>query len=63
MTKIGRPPFIEGERRRPVSVSLGDTEIDALRELSRIRGESQGAIVGRMILAALERERRKSGEE
>ena len=63
MTKIGRPPFIEGERRRPVSVSLGDTEIDALRELSRIRGESQGAIVGGMILAALTRERRKSANE
>lgn len=63
MSKTGRPPFIEGERRRPVSVSLGDTEIDALRELSRIRGESQGAIVGGMILAAIARERRKSAKE
>ena len=60
MTKTGKPRFKVGEKHRPVSVSLGDTEIDALRELSRIRGESQGAIVGRMILAALDRERRKS---
>ena len=60
MSKTGRPPFIEGEKRRPVSVSLGDTEINALRELSRLRGESQGVIVGRLILTAFARERPKS---
>lgn len=60
MTKTGRPPFVKGERRRPVSVSLGETEIEALRELSRIRGESQGVIVGKFILAALAREQRKA---
>ena len=59
MTKTGRPPFVEGERRKAVGLSLGESEIEALRELSRIRGESQGAIVGRLILAAFTRERGK----
>jgi len=60
VTRTGRPPRVEGERRRPVSISLGDSEIAALRELAELRGESQGAIVGRFVLQALEREKRKS---
>ena len=58
MTKTGRPPLVDGERRKAVGLSLGESEIDALRELSRIRGESQGAIVGKLVLAALLREQR-----
>ena len=50
---------MEGERRKAVGLSLGESEIEALRELSRIRGESQGAIVGNLILAALAREQSK----
>ena len=60
MTKTGRPRFNVGEKHWPVSVSLGDTEIDALRELSRLCGESQGAIVGRLVVATLIREQRNS---
>ena len=60
MTKTGKPLFKVGEKHRPVSVSLGDTEIDALRELSRLCGDSQGAIVGRLVVAALIREQRNS---
>ena len=61
MTKTGRPAFVEGERRKAVGLSLGESEIDALRELSHIRGESQGVIVGKLILTAIARERRKAG--
>jgi len=60
MTKTGRPPLVEGERRKAVGLSLGESEIDALRELSHIRGESQGVIVGRLVLGALARELRKT---
>ena len=59
MTKTGRPPLVEGERRKAVGLSLGESEIDALRELSRIRGKSQGMIVGELIVTALARELRK----
>jgi hypothetical protein len=56
MTRIGRPPIVEGERRRAVGLSLGEREIRALQKLSHVRGEAQGAIVGRLVLAALEEE-------
>ncbi len=59
MKRIGRPPKVEGQRRRSVGLSLSNVEADALRELAELRGESQGAIVGRFVLQALERERRK----
>lgn len=62
MTRTGRPPLVQGERRKAIGLSLGDSEIDALRELSELRGESQGAIVGKLIVAALARERRKAGK-
>ncbi|GAC1541465.1 MAG: hypothetical protein NVS3B16_05060 [Vulcanimicrobiaceae bacterium] len=39
---IRRPPFVEGERRQPVSVSLGKGEIKALRALSGLCGEAEG---------------------
>jgi len=58
---MGRPPKVEGERRKSVGLSLSNVEADALRELAELRGESQGAIVGRFVLQALERERRKHG--
>ena len=58
MTKTGRPPFVEGERRKALGLSLGESEIEALSKLSRIRGESQGVIVGNLILAAFAREQR-----
>ena len=56
---MGRPPKVEGERRKSVGLSLSGPEADALRELAELRGESQGAIVGRFVLQALEREKRK----
>ena len=58
--KIGRPRRREGETRRGFSISLGESEIAALQELARLRGEPQGVIVGRFVLQALEREKRKS---
>lgn len=59
MKRMGRPPKVEGERRKSVGLSLSGPEADALRELAELRGESQGAIVGRFVLQALEREKRK----
>ncbi len=63
---MGRPPKVEGERRRPVSVSLGQTEIDAIRELSRLKGESQGKVVGDLVLRELAAEhirRKRRGDD
>ena len=57
---MGRPRINENEKRRPVSVSLGPAEIEALRELSDIREESQGHIVGSFILREIAKERKKA---
>ncbi len=46
--------------QRPISLSMNDVQIKALDELCRLRGESRGAIVGRFVLQALEREKRKA---
>lgn len=45
--------------QRSITLSMNEVQISALNELCRLRGESRGAIVGRFVLQALERERRK----
>ncbi|GAC1405664.1 MAG: hypothetical protein NVSMB64_10690 [Candidatus Velthaea sp.] len=60
MTKTGRPPKAPEERRRVVGLSMDPQAIESLRKLAQIRGESQGTIVGRLVVAALTREQRKS---
>lgn len=59
---MGRPRFVEGETRRPYSVSLGESEIQALRELAEVLDTSQGIACGKAITDALKREKRKHGK-
>jgi len=60
LVTMGRPPLPKGERRKQVTFTLGVSEIDALKELSRLRGRPQSQIIGQYALAALVREKRKS---
>jgi hypothetical protein len=57
--RIGRPPKDPGERARVVGISMTPAAIEALRELSALRGVSQGVLVGSLVQGALRRERAK----
>lgn len=61
--RMGRPPLPESDRRRVVGISLSPAAIEALRELARVRGMSQGEIMGKLILGAFARERRKTPKD
>lgn len=53
--RMGRPPIKEGLKRRNVGISLDDDELEALREVAQITGESQGIACG---VAIVERRNR-----
>ena len=56
---MGRPRKIEGDLRKMKTFSLGAAEIEAIQELSRIRGEPQSVVAGKLFVRELTRQSRR----